>query len=112
MNMKKTMASKNAGLGAVLKRKDKIVGTKGRDALKVLSKKDPILNIHAKGRGSDLLNIHAKGKGQNMMKPSKVKGLPRVTKGGWSEYVESFNRPSGAERQSSHYGSNDWWKTK
>ena len=54
MDIKKTMASKNAGLGAVLKRK---------------------------GKGSDLLNIHAKGKGQNAMKPSKAKGLPRVTKG-------------------------------
>ena len=84
MDIKKTMASKNAGLGAVLKRK---------------------------GKGSDLLNIHAKGKGQNAMKPSKAKGLPRVTKGRWSEYVESFNKPSGAERQASHYSKgNDWSK--
>ena len=83
MDMKKTMASKSAGLGAIIRKKDKI------------------------------LNIHAKGKGQNMMKPSKVKGLPRVAKGAWSEYVESFNKPSGAERQASHYSINsDWWKTK
>ena len=83
MDMKKTMASKSAGLGAIIRKKDKI------------------------------LNIHAKGKGQNMMKPSKVKGLPRVAKGAWSEYVESFNKPSGAERQESHYSINsDWWKTK
>ena len=79
MDMKKTMASKSAGLGAIIRKKDKI------------------------------LNIHAKGKGQNMMKPSKVKGLPRVTKGGWSEYVESFNKPSGAERQASHYTKTDRW---
>ena len=79
MDMKKTMASKSAGLGAIIRKKDKI------------------------------LNIHAKGKGQNMMKPSKVKGLPRVTKGGWSEYVESFNKPSGSERQASHYSKTDKW---
>ena len=42
---------------------------------------------------------------------SKAKGLPRVTKGRWSEYAESFNKPSGAERQASHYSKgNDWSK--
>ena len=79
MDMKKTMASKSAGLGAIIRKKDKI------------------------------LNIHAKGKGQNALKAQKAKGLPRVTKGGWSEYVESFNKPSGSERQASHYTKTDRW---
>ena len=77
------------------------------------------LNVIAKGKGKDELKAQrAKGlkmKGTkglpkvSLMKPSKVKGLPRVTKGGWSEYVESFNKPSGSERQVSHYSKTDNW---
>ena len=63
------------------------------------------------GTGKEFTGVSkklSKGKGQNAMKPSKAKGLPRVTKGRWSEEVESFNHPSGAERQSPNYRGKYW----
>ena len=63
------------------------------------------LNAIANGKGKDELKAQrAKG-----LKMKGTKGLPRVTKGGWSEYVESFNKPSGSERQASYYSKTDKW---
>ena len=64
---------------------------------------------------SGLADVRAgKGKAVGTLMPkkgfqmSKLKGLGEVRKGkgAWGEYVESFNRPSGAERQEPHYRNN------
>ena len=60
-----------------------------------MSKLKGLGDVKTRGGKRDPMNI----KSNKGLSPKGLKGLPRVTKGGWSEYVESFNKTSGSERQ-------------
>ena len=94
------------GLGSI-KRSGRKSGMAKLKGLNSIAKKGKSQLMAQRVNGKEMRTKGTKG----LASVAKGKGLPRVTKGGWSEYAESFNKPSGAERQASHYSKgNDWSK--